>query len=76
LDTEEEADFRFAGLDDEVRAALPSNRWTGREAEPDIDSIRSYVCEDQKSDAHIDIMARKSLKGPDSYMISIFAWTY
>jgi hypothetical protein len=78
MDTEEDADVRFTRLDDEVRAALPSDRWTGKETEPGIDSIRSYAYEDVKSEAHIDIdiMTRKSATGPDFYMITIFAWTY
>jgi len=46
--------------------------------EPAIDSIRSYLYEDQKSDAHIDVdvIAQAALDKPDFYIVSVFAWTY
>ena len=45
--------------------------------EPGIDSIRSYLYQDQKSYAHIDmdIVPRIEPQGTSSYMISMFAWT-
>ena len=62
---------------DELQAALPSNRWVGIEQEPGIDSIRTYLYQDQKSYAHIDmdIVPRIEPQGRNSYMISMFAST-
>jgi hypothetical protein len=73
-----EANDLFSRLIDELKAALPVDRWRGVKREPAIDSIRSYLYEDQKSDAHIDvdIIAQAALDKPDFYIVSVFAWTY
>jgi len=78
LGSHREADDLFSRLIDELRAALPADRWTGVKREPVIDSIRSYLYEDRKSEAHIDIdvIAQASLDKPGFYIVSIFAWTY
>ncbi len=77
IGTEKEADSLFRLMVDELQAALPSNRWVGMKQEPGIDSIRSYLYQDQKSYAHIDmdIVPRIEPQGTNSYMISMFAWT-
>ncbi len=73
-----EADALFTRLVDELQAALPSDRWIGMKRAPGIDSIRSYLYEDKKSSAHIDldIVPRLDVREANSYMISMFAWTY
>ena len=77
MGTEKEADSLFRLMVDELQAALPSNRWLGMKQEPGIDSIQSYLYQDQKSYAHIDmdIVPRIEPQGTNSYMISMFAWT-
>jgi len=75
--TETGADRLFQLMVDELQAALPSTRWVGINQKPGVDSIRSYLYQDQKSYAHIDvdIVPRIDPQGISSYMISIFAWT-
>jgi hypothetical protein len=77
IGAQEEADTLFRLMVGELQAALPSNRWVGMKQEPGIDSIRSYLYQDQKSYAHIDmdIVPRIEPQGTNSYMISMFAWT-
>ena len=77
METEKEADSLFRLMVGELQAALPSHRWVGMKQEPGIDSIRSYLYQDQKSYAHIDmdIVPRIEPEGRNSYMISMFAWT-
>ena len=76
IGSKEEASQRFLWLINELRGVLPSNRWTGEETQPGIDSIRSYTYEDRNSDAHIDIdlMAQLEMEGDSSYLVRIFAW--
>jgi hypothetical protein len=75
--SKEEAERRFTGLIDELRAVLPSERWQGAETEPRTGSIRSYTCRDQDSDAQldIDIAPQWSENEEVSYVITIFGWT-
>src|SRR5262245_42312223 len=77
IGTETGADRLFQLMVDELQAALPSTRWVGMNQKPGVDSIRSYLYQDQKSYAHIDvdIVPRIDPQGISSYMISIFAWT-
>jgi hypothetical protein len=77
IGTEIEADTWFQLMVNELQAALPSSRWVGMKQEPGIDSIRSYLYQDQKSYAHIDvdIVPRIDPGGINSYMISMFAWS-
>ena len=74
----EEADDLFTRLVGELRAALPADRWMGMKRNSFIDSVRSYLYDDQKSDAHIDIdiVAQVGLEGQSIYVVSLFAWTY
>jgi hypothetical protein len=51
----QEADTLFTRLMDELRAALPSERWKGIKKEPGMSSVRSYAYENRNSSAHIDI---------------------
>ena len=76
IGNKEEADRRFIRLIEELQAVLPSDRWRGVEAQPGIDSIRSYTYEDQNSGAHIDIdlIAQLDMEGDYSYLITIFGW--
>jgi hypothetical protein len=73
-----EAGDLFTRLIDELKSALRADRWMGVKREPVSDSIQSYLYEDQKSDAHIDIdlIAQAGLKQIDFYMVAVFAWTY
>jgi hypothetical protein len=77
IGTETGADALFQLIVDELQTALPSTRWVGIKQKPGVDSIRSYLYQDQKSYAHIDvdIVPRIDPEGISSYMISIFAWT-
>jgi hypothetical protein len=77
IGSEKEADFRFSLIVDELQVALPPDRWTGMKHEPGVESIRSYLYQDQKSAAHIDvdIVPRIDFQGIASYMISMFAWS-
>jgi hypothetical protein len=74
--SKEEASQRFLRLINELRAVLSSDRWTGEETQPGIDSIRSYTYEDQNSDAHIDIdlIGQLEMEGDHSYLVTIFGW--
>jgi hypothetical protein len=73
-----EAGDLFTRLIDELKSALPADRWRGVKREPVSDSIQSYLYEDQKSDAHIDIdlIAQVGLEQIHPYIVSVFAWTY
>jgi hypothetical protein len=75
MDTENEAVTLFTRLVDELKAALPSERWIGTR-ELKTTSIRGYIYKDQNSSAHIDIdiIARLGLGGPNAYFVSAFAW--
>jgi len=77
IGSEREADVRFSLIVGELQVALPPDRWIGKKREPGVESIRSYLYEDQKSTAHIDIdiVPRIDFQGTASYMISMFAWT-
>jgi hypothetical protein len=75
--SKKEAEGRFTGLIDELRAVLPSERWQEAETEPRSGSIRSYTCRDQDSDAQIDVDIAPQWS-PDekiSYLLTIFGWT-
>jgi hypothetical protein len=48
IGTEKEADSLFRLMVDKLQTALASNRWVGMKQEPGIDSIRSYLYQDQK----------------------------
>jgi len=76
IGSKEEASQRFIRLINELQAVLPSDRWTGEETQPGIDSIRSYTYEDQNSDAHIDIdlISQLETEGDYSYLVTIFGW--
>ena len=76
IGSKEEASQRFIRLINELQAVLPSDRWTGEETQPGIDSIRSYTYQDQNSDAHIDIdlISQLETEGDYSYLVTIFGW--
>jgi hypothetical protein len=72
----DEAETLFTRLVDELRAALPSDRWKGTNMAPGVASIRSYTYLDQASNAHIDIdiIGLPGREAQSSYMVSIFGW--
>ena len=78
IHTEEEAVALFTSLIDELQAALPSDRWRGtkKESGTGTASIRSYIYDDQNSNAHIDIdiIAGTGQGGRNFYMVAIFGW--
>jgi hypothetical protein len=79
IGSEEEASYLFIRLINELQAVLPSDHWRGveaQQAQPGIDSIRSYTYEDRNSDAHIDIDLIRQLETERdySYLVTIFAW--
>lgn len=76
IDAQEEAESLFTRLVSELQTVLASDRWRGLKKEPGIASIRSYTYQDRESNAHIDIdiVAQPSLKGPNSYILSVFWW--
>jgi len=80
VETEEEAVTLFTWLIDELRGALPSDRWTGtrKEPEPGTASIRRYIYDDQNSNSHIDIdiTAGTGPGGQSFYMVAIFGWPH
>jgi hypothetical protein len=72
IGTREEAGDLFTRFVDELQSTLPSDRWRKIKDEPRINSIRSYIYEDQHSAAHIDL---DLIARADSYMVTIFGWT-
>jgi hypothetical protein len=76
LASREAAELRFTGLIHELQSVPLSKQWRGAESEPRIGSIRSYSCEDQDSQARIDIDIAPQWS-PDeevSYVVTIFGW--
>src|ERR1043166_3030861 len=55
IQSEEAAGLQFTRFVNELQAVLPPERWQGLKKEPGVNSVRSYVYADRKSDAHIDI---------------------
>jgi hypothetical protein len=78
IDSEEAADVMFTRFVGELQGVLPPERWQGSKKEPGVNTVRSYVYADRKSDAHIDIdVVAEHAKDRDGlYVVSIFAWTY
>jgi hypothetical protein len=78
IDSQEAADLLFTRFVGELEAVLPAEKWQGSKKEPGVNSVRSYVYADRKSDAHIDIdVVAEHAKDRDGlYVVSIFAWTY
>src|SRR6266568_1881176 len=72
IGTREEAGDLFTRFVAELQSTLPSDRWRKIKDEPRINSIRSYIYEDQHSAAHIDL---DLIARADSYMVTIFGWT-
>ena len=70
---EKEAENVFMQLVDDVKAALPSNRWRPVEVIPTLGSVRIISYEERESGARIDIQ----LVGPvqNSYVISLYGWS-
>src|SRR5262245_3762377 len=73
INHEKEAENVFMQLVDDVKAALPSNRWRPVEVIPTLGSGRIISYEERKSGARIDIQ----LVGPvqNSYVISLYGWS-
>jgi hypothetical protein len=73
IDNEKEAENVFTRLVDDVKAALPSDRWGPVQATPRLGSVRSISYEDRKS-ARIDIelLVSSTMEVQSSYVISLY----
>jgi hypothetical protein len=76
IKSNEEASRLYARLIADLQTALASDRWSGGETTPRLESIRSYTYTDRKSDAHIDVDLVPTVvaKGEYSYLVTIFGW--
>jgi hypothetical protein len=72
LNNEKEAEDVFMQLVDDVKAALPSDRWGPVQATARLGSVRSISYQDGKTGARIDI---ELLVRHSSYVISLYGWT-
>jgi hypothetical protein len=77
IDNEKDAESVFTRLVDDVKAALPSDRWLPVQVTPRLGSIRSISYEDRESGAQIDIelLAKPTMEAQRSYVISLYGWT-
>ena len=77
INNQKQAENAFEQLVDDVKAALPSQRWGPIEAIPRVGSVRSISYQDGKSAARIDIeLIVSSMMGVESsYFISLYGWT-
>lgn len=78
IQTEEAADRLFTRFVDELHGVLPAERWQGSARQPGVNTVRSYIYADRRSDAHIDIdvVSEPEKDRDDVYIVSIYAWTY
>ena len=77
INNEKEAENVFTQLVDDVKAALPSDRWRPIKVIPRLGSIRSISYEDRESGAKIDIelLVQPAMEVQSSYVISFYGWT-
>ena len=77
INNQKQAENAFQQLVDDVKAALPSEKWGPIEAIPRVGSVRSISYQDGKSAARIDIeLIVSSMMGVESsYFISLYGWT-
>jgi hypothetical protein len=77
INNAEEAENVFQQLVDDVKAALPSDRWGPVQAIPRPGSVRSISYQDGKTAAKIDIelLVISTMEGHSSYVISLYGWT-
>ena len=75
INNEKEAENVFTRLVDDVKAALPSDRWGPVQATPRLGSVRSISYEDRKS-ARIDIelLVSSTMEVQSSYVTSLYGW--
>jgi hypothetical protein len=74
INNEKEAENVFNQLVDDVKAALPPDRWGPVQATPTLGSVRSISYQDGKTGARIDI---ELLVRPvqNFYIISLYGWS-
>ena len=77
INNAEQAENVFQQLVDDVKGALPSDRWGTIQARPRVGSVRSISYQDRKTGARIDIelLVRSAMEGHSSYDISLYGWT-
>ena len=75
--SEAEAERRFTELGAELATILPTENWSGMEAVPRLDAVRSYTWQNQNSDAKIDIdiVSQESPDQETTYIVTIFGWS-
>jgi hypothetical protein len=74
---ETEAENVFKQLVEDVKAALPRDRWGPVQATPRLRAVRSISYQDAKTGARIDIelLVGSTLEVHSSYVISLYGWT-
>jgi hypothetical protein len=70
---EKEAENVLMQLVDDVKAALPSDRWGPVEVMPTLGSVRIISYEERESGARIDIELLRPVQ--NSYIISLYGWS-
>ena len=74
INNEKEAENVFNQLVDDVKAALPPDRWGPVQATPTLDSVRSISYQDRKTGARIDIeLLVRAVQ--NFYIISLYGWS-
>jgi hypothetical protein len=76
INNEKEAENVFQQLVDDVKAALPSDRWGPVQATPRLRAVRSISYQDGKTGARFDIelLVGSTLEVNSSYVISLYGW--
>ena len=74
---EKEAENVFKQLVDDVKAALPRDRWRPVTVVPTLRSVRIISYQDRESGAQIDIelLVRPTMQVESAYVISLYGWT-
>ena len=77
INNEKEAENVFNQLVDDVKAALPSDRWEPVKVMPTLGAVRIISYRDRESAAQIDIelLVRPTMEVQRSYVISLYGWT-
>jgi hypothetical protein len=74
---EKEAGNVFKQLVEDVKAALPGDRWRTVTVVPTLGSVRIISYQDRQSRAQIDIglFVRPTMEVENAYVISLYGWT-
>jgi hypothetical protein len=77
INNEKEAENAFKQLVDDVKDAIPSDRWGPVEAIPRVGSVRNISYQDGKTGAriNIDLLVTSTTEAHSSYVISLYGWT-